>query len=290
MHKNPTVILLNKHARQLRKNHQAILECIQKQDVNLDVRLLSPKKLQKELKEILHNAPDRIVVGGGDGTIVSAANLMAKSRTALGVLPLGTTNSFARSLNLPLDFEAALKLAIHGKAQDFNLGSADGHSFVAVAAIGLSESVASSINDKTKKRFGRLAYVLVGTWQFIRKPAFDVHVTTSKKEYSFRTRQVVVANARYHGSLPVMQDASINQDVLVILSFGRAGTKREHLRNLWRYLRGIHTQSSETVALKVTEATITTSPKRRIELDGEVRGKTPVTVKLEKDALKVIAQ
>lgn len=283
-----TVVFLNKYARQLRKHRHDILQILNDSPSELDVRLLSPKKLHRALREHLHEHPERVLVGGGDGTIVGAAHILAKTPVALGILPLGTTNSFARSLGVPLDMEAALQAALEGTVQDVNLGSVNGQQFVGVAAIGLSEAVASNIDDRFKRRLGRLAYLLAGAWEFLRSTGFDVHITTDKKDYRFRSHQLVVANARYHGSLPVMEDASVHQDVLVVLSFGSSGSKLEHLRNLLRYLRGTHTKTQESVVLKTTSAVIETSPVKKIETDGEVLTSTPAEIRLDQAALRLV--
>lgn len=288
MNQKRTVVLLNKNARQLRKRRQEILTLLENSNRALDIRLLSPKKLNQALRECLNLNPDRVIIGGGDGTIVSAAHIVAKTKVELAILPLGTTNSFARSLGIPLELEPALKIALDGSGQHINLGCINDHHFVSVAACGLSEAVASNIDDRFKRRLGRFAYLFAGTWEFLRSKPFDVQIKTDKKNYSFRSHQIVIANARYHGSLPVMQDASVHQDVLVILSFGNSGTKLEHLRNLFRFLRGTHTKSPESIVLKTTTARIETSPVKNIEIDGEVLSKTPAEIRLDKEALRLV--
>ena len=69
--------------------------------------------------------PVRIIVGGGDGTISSVVDAFAYRATVFGLLPLGTANSFARSLEIPLDLEGAVDVIAHGKVADVDLGSAE---------------------------------------------------------------------------------------------------------------------------------------------------------------------
>src|SRR5690348_16719265 len=62
-----------------------------------------PGQLQASLDDALDLTPDLLIVGGGDGTLSLAARHLAHRDVALGVLPLGTTNNFARTLAIPLN-------------------------------------------------------------------------------------------------------------------------------------------------------------------------------------------
>src|SRR5690606_21759276 len=69
---------------------------------SVDVRVVPPKQLLPALRQAAQDH-DEVWVGGGDGTLRSAAELMVKRRGTLGVLPLGTMNLLARDLNIPLE-------------------------------------------------------------------------------------------------------------------------------------------------------------------------------------------
>jgi diacylglycerol kinase family enzyme len=66
--------------------------------------------------------PDLLIAGGGDGTISEAARNLAHRDIALGVLPLGTTNNFARTLGIPLNLPTAITVLTDGKVADVDLG------------------------------------------------------------------------------------------------------------------------------------------------------------------------
>src|SRR5690606_23560315 len=72
----------------------------------------APDTVPAELRAAAAADIDAVIVGGGDGTVSSAANLLAGTGKALGVLPLGTMNLFARDLDLPTEWEAALAALI----------------------------------------------------------------------------------------------------------------------------------------------------------------------------------
>ncbi|MCV5420656.1 diacylglycerol kinase family protein, partial [Escherichia coli] len=67
-----------------------------------------PEDLEPTVERALAKRPDLLILGGGDGTISGLVDLMVGTDTILGVLPLGTANSFARTLGLPLDLDGAI--------------------------------------------------------------------------------------------------------------------------------------------------------------------------------------
>jgi diacylglycerol kinase (ATP) len=102
---------------------------------------------------------DRIAVAGGDGSIAPVAELAGRLGVPLAVIPSGTANDFARAHGIPLDVDAATRLAVAGEAlQSLELGRlATGRPFVNVASAGLA-SVAGRRAQPLKSRFGPLAY------------------------------------------------------------------------------------------------------------------------------------
>lgn len=107
--------------------------------------------------------PDRVLVAGGDGSLGAVFGAAAASpyATPVGVLPAGTANDFARSLDLPLDLEAALELATDPLASLHKIwaGTANGRPFVNVASAGLAVEAAEYAEDH-KKRLGPAAYLV----------------------------------------------------------------------------------------------------------------------------------
>jgi diacylglycerol kinase family enzyme len=78
-----------------------------------------------------------IVAGGGDGTVNAVASVVAGTATALGVLPLGTLNHFAKDAGIPLDLEPAVATIIAGHIKKMDTGDVNGRTFVNNASIGI---------------------------------------------------------------------------------------------------------------------------------------------------------
>lgn len=83
-----------------------------------------------------YTGSSRLVVGGGDGTVASAAHVIAASGCELAVLPLGTRNHFARQLGIPLDLDEAVALAVRGTARRVDIADANGRTFINNASAG----------------------------------------------------------------------------------------------------------------------------------------------------------
>jgi diacylglycerol kinase (ATP) len=106
---------------------------------------------------------ERVVAAGGDGSLGPAALLALRAARPLAVVPIGTANSFARWLGLPLDLEEAARLAARPDAgtRPIELAEAGGRPFVNVASTGLAVLAAQHARS-VKRRLGSLAYVVGG--------------------------------------------------------------------------------------------------------------------------------
>jgi hypothetical protein len=119
-----------------------------------------------------------VVAAGGDGTVGAVADAVAHSDAALGIVPLGTSNDVARSLDIPLDIEAAVRLLATGPISTVDLGrfeapDAAPRHFVHAAALGLNVAFARvATRVSVRKRLGRLTYMVAASALIRRREAF----------------------------------------------------------------------------------------------------------------------
>lgn len=138
-----------------------------------------------------------VVAGGGDGTISAAAAACADSGTALGVLPLGTMNLFARSLNIPLSIEPAAEALAGGEIAAVDIARVNGRPFVHVLALGFHPELVEE-REKTpsyRSRLEKMAGSVRSWWRVIRRPRrIFVAIRTDHQTMERETIGLVVSN------------------------------------------------------------------------------------------------
>lgn len=172
------------------------------------------------------SSPDLIVVAGGDGTLRAAAAVLAGRGIAIGVVPAGTGNLFARELGLPVsNLGSAVATAFDGDDRPVDLGFArleraggesEERAFLVMAGIGLDAHMAAHTNQKLKKRIGWLAYSDPIARSILGNRRFDMtYGLDDKPDVEMRAHTVIVGNS---GSLTagmlLIPDAVIDDGLL----------------------------------------------------------------------------
>jgi diacylglycerol kinase (ATP) len=169
---------------------------------------------------------------GGDGTVRAVAVALVGTETPMGLLPGGTGNLLARNLNLPVDLQDALKVALTGQNKRVDVGrltvDASGeherpeeHIFLIMAGVGFASAIMADAPERLKRTVGPLAYTISGA-KNLRGPQFKVRIQIDDEpEFSRRTRTVVVGNCgKLTGGFMLMPQAQVDDGWLdtVILS------------------------------------------------------------------------
>ena len=246
----------------------------------------SHKELCRCLRGLLRGGIERIVVAGGDGTMTTAAGALAKSGTALGVLPMGTGNSFALSLGIA-DLPAAVDAIVAGRTAQIDLGKVNGTYFANFATIGLSSRIAAATPNRLKKIVGAAAYVLAGILPGLRSHPFRCEVRAGKLEMEFQTYQVIVANGRYFGRTPLASDASLRSGKLLLYATSDASIADAAKTYASLLFEGGELLSNAHV-LEAPKLRVRTHAKQPVAIDGEICGRTPARFSVEPAALRVI--
>lgn len=248
------------------------------------------ERLGDALEAAVASGPDLLVVGGGDGTIGCAADLVAHSRTVLGVLPLGTANDFARTLGIPADLTAAVRTLVEGKVVDVDLGRVDGRAFLNVASLGLSVAVTRALTPGIKRRLGRFAYPAATLAAYRRHRPFAARVELDDGTVLELAdlMQVAVGNGRhYGGGMTVAPSASIDDHLLDVYAVEQ-GRLRDHV-SIARLLRTGHLVEHERVHhLTTRRLRLVTDEPLEVNLDGEIAATTPATFEVDRNALHVV--
>lgn len=230
---------------------------------------------------------DRVIVGGGDGSLNGAAEGLLKTGLPLGVLPLGTANDFARTVGLPLNLAAAIKAITKDKTTQIDLGEANGHLFFNVASVGFSADLALSLTEKAKKRWGKLGYAIIAARLLASSRLFTATLEHDGQTEELRTLQVAVGNGRFYGGgMTVHADATATDGMLDFYSL--------EVDHWWRLLKllpsirkGTHGNWNDVRSFSTKDLTIRTSKPRAVNLDGELKTNTPVKFTIREKAISV---
>lgn len=152
---------------------------------------------------------DGIVVGGGDGTVSAAASAAAASGIALGILPLGTMNLFARSLAIPLDMREAAEALAAGRRSSVDIGEVNGRFFIHHVTLGLHPRMIR-IRERLSygSRIGKIWASIQAWWMAVRQPPRLVaSIRADGQRFERRTAAILVTNNPWgEGHLPYADD------------------------------------------------------------------------------------
>ncbi|ABF44282.1 Diacylglycerol kinase family enzyme (plasmid) [Deinococcus geothermalis DSM 11300] len=216
-------LLINANARRGRTAAPAAATALAAAGVHATPLLVDNFAMTEQLlrAEVARGTPC-VVVGGGDGTLSHAANILRGTGTALGILPLGTGNTFARSVGVPLDLPGAARVIAEGRTVAVDVGLLNGRAFLNSVALGLSAQIARSLTENLKRRLGLLAWPVMGLQVLGRHRPLDLCLTSDQGSWQLRTHQLLVANGRYvAGPLRAAADASVTDQQLDVLVFGQ---------------------------------------------------------------------
>ncbi|WP_323764976.1 diacylglycerol/lipid kinase family protein [Marinovum sp.] len=251
----------------------------------------SPKKLSETVEKALADGCDPIIAAGGDGTIGALASALAGTGVTLGILPMGTFNYFARSLDLPQDPAEALEIALNGASRQVPIGDVNGRIFLNNASLGAYASVLS-VREHVYRNWGRSR--LAAYWSVIVAmttiyQSLKMKITVDGETHQLKSPMAFVAISAYQLDEFDLDGAeAIKQGKLALFVARDVG----RLQLLWRalriFFRGARS-GTDYVLLTGADITIETRRnKRLIAHDGEKeRMPGPYRFRLRQGALTV---
>ena len=252
-------------------------------ELTIEKAVKRPADFAGEVCKAVEAGAPMVIVGGGDGSISSTVDFFAGKKTIFAMLPLGTANSFARSLDIPLDVAGAVEGIAKGKVKTVDLAMIGKDYFANCAAIGLSPLIAETVPHGLKKVLGRPGYLAWAALQMARFKPFKLTVTQGSQTETLDALEVRIANGRFHGGAELVETRVGDGEIVVqaidgklraklLWSWGLALIGPEQVRGTVREFRG-------------QEFRIETDPPLPISIDGEVDAKTPVEVRLARRAM-----
>lgn len=247
-----------------------------------------PAQIVDRVREAVASGAPLVIVGGGDGSISCTVDHVVGHDTMFGILPMGTANSFARTLGIPLDLAGAVDVIAHGTPRTIDLGMIDDDYFANCATLGIAPQIAQTVPHGLKAWLGRPGYLVWAARQFVKFRPFSLTVESDGATETLEVVEVRIANGPYHGGVELVDEATVDSGKIVVQVV--LGETRGHL--LWNWILSLlhHRERRRTTrAFTGREIRLSTPRPMPISIDGEVLAETPVTARVARQAIRVMA-
>ena len=234
---------------------------------------------------------DAVVMGGGDGTVSAGAGAVAGRPCALGVIPLGTLNHFARDAGIPADMDEALAVIAAGHARAIDVGEANGRVFVNNASIGFYPVAVAEREARQEEGARKWPAMVKAAFETYRRlPALPVTLHVAGAAVPVRTPLVFIGNNRYEMSLLSRGKRTALDGGELWLYVARHRGRTGFLSLAARAAIGRLDQARDFVGYAAEEFTL--DDRRRtipIAFDGELcEMESPLACRIRKRALRVL--
>jgi diacylglycerol kinase (ATP) len=241
-------------------------------------------------RRAVETGSEAVLAAGGDGTLNEVVQALAGTNVALGYLPFGTVNIWARELKIPLDGAGAARAIASGRVEQFDLGIVNDRYFLLMAGIGFDGEVVKRAHglERYKERFGVLPYIAAGLMAVPLYRGVDAELRYDGLIRRVQALMLVVGNTRlYGGHFHLTPNAVANDgwlDLTVVKGRGPLSLLRQALPLIVaRSVRGADVETH-----RVQELTVQTPEPVLLQVDGEVVGCTPARFSVAPRALRAI--
>jgi diacylglycerol kinase (ATP) len=231
-----------------------------------------------------------VIAAGGDGTVNEVMNGLIGTDTALGTLPLGTVNIWAREMGLPMDMLKAAANLAKSDLTKIDVGMAGNRYFLLMAGIGFDAAVTATVKSHEKKRLGAMAYIKQAiqiAWEF---RGVRLKLKLDGKRIRGKILMVIIGNSQlYGGVIKFTAHATIDDgllDVCVIKGQGMLSAPRRLISIFARhYNRDPQVQYYQAKQIEIRAQRGKLLP---VQVDGDYLGKTPMNFRSIPDSLWIL--
>lgn len=265
---------------------------MQSQQILPEVHVVLPNsRVEAAVRHAIRRGINLIVVAGGDGTVDSIAGVMLGTSATLGIIPTGTRNNVALSLDIPSDIAGAVALLREGRRRKMDIGfvrsSGGNRWFMEAATLGLLSDLFPAADDLQHgdlTKIGSLLSTLVSA-----TPSRVRMVLDETKRLDTTAQVVLIANMPYLGPhFQVAPDVSFNDGRLDVFVYSEMTTV-DLISHAARSTSGAAAEDTRIKHYRVKSVTIHSSPRMPVLTDGVLLGHGSVRAFIHHRALAVMA-
>ena len=266
-----------------------LLAAFEQAGVAIDLHLLAGDRIESMAAKLCREP--LVVVGGGDGTLGSAAGALAKGGAALGILPVGTRNHLARALAIPLDLPGAARLIAERPLRRIDLARVNGRAFVNNAAVGF---YADLVREREARALPKPLATVPATFAVLKRLRHHrLRLRMADEEQQVATPLLFVGNNRYSLDAGHFGEREALDDGVLSVFAVASHRRRQLIGFALRTLIGRADPQRDFATIGDTPSLIVTGHARHIAVatDGEVvRMSFPLHFSVEPSALTVVAR
>lgn len=229
---------------------------------------------------------DLIIAAGGDGTVNEIVNGLAGGTVPLAVFPLGTTNVLAAELGIDSTPRKFVRLLKEPKLATAWLGEINGRYFVLMASLGFDAHVVGGVSERVKKILGKGAYLARACRQWAACGASEYELALDG--VSYRASTAVIAKGRYYAGRFIVCPASRITEERFYVCLMPSGRRSDLLRYGFALCRGTLHKQRDVQVIAASEIAISGPAGMPIQVDGDVRAKTPAVARIAPTPLIVV--
>ena len=242
--------------------------------------------------EAIDRGYDMIIAAGGDGTLNEVINGMAGKleRPPLGIIPLGTTNDFARALGIPRNWEEACSIITRQMTRVIDLGQANDKYFINIAGGGSLTELTYEVPSKLKTMIGQLAYYMKGLEKMTRLRPTELRIELDGHGVFHEEFMLfLITNTNSVGGFEKLApDARIDDGLFDVIMLKKCNLA-EFIRVAGMALRGEHVNDPLIMYAQTKRVSVTSPDTVQLNLDGEYGGLLPATFQVLPSHLRIFA-
>jgi diacylglycerol kinase family enzyme len=235
---------------------------------------------------------DALVVGGGDGTISTAAGHLVDTGIPLGVLPLGTLNHFAKDLGIPSVIDLAALVIAQGHARDIDVGEVNSRVFVNNSSIGIYPYMVEAREERRRALgLGKWwAMALAFGWMLRRFPVHRLYIPTGRGVRPRRTPCAFIGNNAYALDATALGTREALDRGELCLYVAKTGSRLTLLGLMAKAVLGRLKPAQDFELIRSAEIEIHSRARRlRVAVDGELeKMRPPLRYRIRPHALRVL--
>ncbi|HEV3310725.1 MAG TPA: diacylglycerol kinase family protein [Chloroflexota bacterium] len=230
---------------------------------------------------------DVVIAAGGDGTINDVIQGLAHAQVALGVLPLGTVNVWAREAGYSSDAVECARQLVAGRKVKLDLGRAGDRFFLLMAGVGLDAEVTAALStaQARKQKLGVLPYLVRTAKVIPRYKGGTIQIEMDGTTNSHEALMVLVANTRLYGGVSRPTPHAVANDGMLDVRVFHGTGPGQSVKHIIRFLMERQGRSSAGDVVRARRVVVTADPPLAVQVDGDPIGQTPVEIVVERHAL-----